>query len=630
MRIKTIRTVYFIAIFFITLRLFYWQIIMSDDLVAKAEDQRLLTKEVIAPRGQIRYSDGSILAATEPMYLLFAQPRVINEQILKKQDGSNKQEVFDKFTAGQSEIIKSYKKQYAHQLAVIFWEEDEKYRKSIQPPEEATKSTDIVEEEGRVKLGVEAIEKVFYDKLNKDLVWVSLNRKVDSVMKKRLEGFNLVGLGFEPTTGRYYPEGSSSAHILGFVGSDAYGADTGYFGLEGYYNGELKGKKGLLTEEKDAMGLPILIGKFISKDPKPGKTLVLSVDRSVQKIVEDNLKQGVVKYGAKSGSVVVMEPKTGNILAMASVPSYDPVHPTLFPSINFKNPITADSYEPGSTFKVLVMAAALNEKLITPETVCDICSGPVSISGFSIRTWNNQYKAGSTMTDVIIHSDNTGMVFVSRKLGIDKMYDYIQKFGFGKVTGIDLQDEQSPDIRPKKDWKEIDLATSSFGQGISATPLQIIRAVGAIANGGKLMEPHIVTEIKDGDSGLFVQKNSFVIKPRLISKVVSEESANQVKEMMVKAVDLGEAQFYKKFEGVGRYKIAGKTGTAQIPVAGHYDPTKTIASFVGFAPADDPKFVMLVRFQEPTASIFGADTAAPTFFSIARELFTYYGIAPSE
>lgn len=223
------------------------------------------------------------------------------------------------------------------------------------------------------------------------------------------------------------------------------------------------------------------------------------------------------------------------------------------------------------------------------------------------------------MTDTIIHSDNTGMVFAGKKLGVDKLYEYIRNFGFGTLTGVDLQDETSPDIRPKDEWREIDLATASFGQGIAVTPMQIVRAVGAIANGGKLMEPQVVKEVRS-------EGKTTQIKPRMVKQPVSEESAKAVTAMMVDAVAKGEA---KVFAPKG-FKIAGKTGTAQIPVAGHYDPTKTIASFVGFAPADDPKFVMLVRYQEPTSSIFGAETAAPTFFAIAKELLAYYNIAPTE
>jgi cell division protein FtsI (penicillin-binding protein 3)/stage V sporulation protein D (sporulation-specific penicillin-binding protein) len=210
------------------------------------------------------------------------------------------------------------------------------------------------------------------------------------------------------------------------------------------------------------------------------------------------------------------------------------------------------------------------------------------------------------------------MTVVSEKLGIDKFFSYIDKFGFGHTTGIDLQEEATGNIRDKNDWKVIDLATASFGQGIAVTPIQMIEAVGAIANKGLLIPPRIVEKIADG-------KQVENIRPDKERQVISPKTAGQITEMMVNAVDLGEARAFKP----SGYRIAGKTGTAQIPLSGHYDPNKTIASFVGFAPADDPKFVMIVRFTEPTSSPFGSETAAPTFFEIAKEIFNYYGIAPS-
>jgi cell division protein FtsI/penicillin-binding protein 2 len=608
MRFHVIKLLYLGMFALILLRLFFWQVVQSDMLTAKAEKQRFLTKETVAPRGEILFSDGSVLVSSEPAYTLFAQPKIINQTFLPKTEIS-----LESLNSQDMEKIVKYKKEAAFKLAELFKEEDKKL---------ATVTATIAATVEAEKLDSQQRQDYFFNLLNKDLFWVNLNRKVDNSVKRKIEDFSLNGLGFDSSTKRFYPEGSSSAHITGFVGSDEYGEDIGYGGVEGYYNGELKGKSGSLTQEKDALGLPILIGQFTSKDPKPGKTLKLHIDRAIQRIVERTLEKGMAKFGAKGGSAVIMDPSNGAILAMASYPSYDPTKSWLYPRQNFKNPLTADGYEPGSTFKVLVMAAGINEGLITPETRCDICSGPLKVADYTIKTWNNKYQDNPTMTDVIIHSDNTGMVFVGRKMGKDKLFDYIRQFGFGNVTGVDLQDEQSPDIRPLKDWKEIDQATATFGQGISVTGLQLVRAVGAIANGGRIFEPHVVDTISDGEK-------KHVIAPRLVGQPLTEETTKQVTEMMVKAVDEGEAQFYKKKSGILNYKIAGKTGTAQIPVAGHYDATKTIASFVGFAPADNPKFVMLVRYDQPTSSIYGADTAAPTFFEITKELFTYYGIAPT-
>lgn len=532
---------------------------------AQAENQHFTDVTLQALRGSIYFADGSILASSNPSFLLFGQPKLLTKE--------------QKTTIGYT-------------LAKI------------------------LVNEGEV---LDDLAKNLINKLSQDLYWVSLKSQVSFEKKKEIESLNLPGTGFDRTNSRFYPEGSSSAHILGFVGSSSKDDSKGYFGVEGYYDGELKGVSGLLRHEKDALGLPILIGNFLSSEAKNGKDLTLNLDRSVQFIVEQKLKEGLEKYGAKAASAVVMDPKTGAILALASFPSYDPIQFFNFPKEYYKNPIVADQYEPGSTFKVLVMSAALNEDVVAPDTECDICSGPVQLGGFTIRTWNNQYSPQTSMKDVIIHSDNTGMVFVGQKLGLDKFYSYLESFGLGSQTGIDLQDESSPDLRARSEWREIDLATSSFGQGIAVTAIAMVRAVSVIANGGYLMEPHVVKEIRDA-------KQNFEIKPKIIRQVIKDSTAKVITEMMVAAVEEGEAK-WTRLKG---FKVAGKTGTAQIPVAGHYDPNKTIASFVGFAPADDPKFVMLVRYDQPSSSIFGAETAAPTFFEIAKELFTYYKIAPTE
>jgi len=565
MRIFWIKSFFLLFFLGLTLRLFYWQVVRAEYLTAQAEDQHFTDTKVGALRGNIFFTDESILASINPSFTIFGQPKLID----------SKQRV-----------------NTGYLLAKILANTDEE---------------------------VDTVAKDFINKLSQDLYWVSLKKQLSFEKKRQIEDLNLPGIGFEQTSSRFYPEGSSSAHILGFVGQDAKGDSKGYFGVEGFYNRELKGVSGMLRHEKDASGLPILIGNFLTSEPQNGKNIVLNIDRTVQFIVEGELKKDLEKYGAKAASVIVMDPKTGGILALAAFPNYDPQQYFNFPREYYKNPIVADQYEPGSTFKVLVMSAALNEDLVKPDTKCDKCSGPISVGGFSIRTWDNKYYPDTTLKDVIVHSDNTGMVFTGQRLGLDKFYSYLENFGLNIPTGIDLEDETAPGIRPKNEWKEIDLATATFGQGIAVTPIQMVRAVAAIANGGNLMEPHIVRQIKD-------EKNTFEIKPKIIRQVIKEPAAKEISEMMVAAVEEGEAKFFRP-KG---FKVAGKTGTAQIPVAGHYDANKTIASFVGFAPADDPKFVMLVRFDQPTSSIYGAETAAPTFFEIAKQLFNYYKIAPTE
>jgi len=543
-------------------RLFYWQVLNSEQLAAAAEKQHWVSFEIPARRGEILAGDGFPLATNQEAFLVFASIPDLEE---KPQN-------------------------IAAKIAPFL----------------------VIEEE------ISQIEELIKQRLKRDdLVWVPLHHKVSRQTKEVLENLKIAGIGFEEEEKRGYPEGSSAAHLLGFVGLDINGRDKGYFGLEGFYDLELRGQPGFFRREKDASGKPILVGESKEERREHGRSLQTTIDRSVQFVVEEKLQKGLKRYGAISGSVIVMEPKTGAILAMASLPAYDPANYWKYDKSLFPNPAIASSYEPGSTFKVLVMAAALDAGVVSPETRCDKCSGPRNISGYTISTWNDKYFPDSTMVEIIQHSDNVGMVFVGEKLGSEKLVDYLEKFGLGQPTGIDLQEESSPPLRPKSEWKPIDLATASFGQGVALTPLQMIRAVGVIANRGKLVKPFVVKKVigEDGGKEMPIKEGIPVIKP---------STARMMTEIMVNAVDNGEAKWAKP-KG---FRIAGKTGTAQIPVAGHYDEKKTIASFVGFAPADEPKFVMLVTLREPTSSPWGSETAAPLWFDIAKELFTYYGVLP--
>ncbi|MBI5613823.1 penicillin-binding protein 2 [Candidatus Gottesmanbacteria bacterium] len=554
-RISTV-FLFFCFIFVLVLsRLYYWQIVARDALQAEADSQHYFKFSLPAVRGEIRSWDATPLVMNDQVYLVYAEPKNI--------------ENLGFFAKSISEIL------------------------SVDMATLLTKISD-----------------------NKTL-WVPLKHKVGEDIVSKLKTLKMKGLGYERESHRYYPESSMSAHILGFVGSDENGNDKGYFGLEGYYNRELRGKNGSLLQEKDVRGAPILVGDVTRIDPENGRTLVLYLDRIVQHIIEKKLLDGIEKYGAKEGSIVIMDPKIGGIIASASFPSYDPSNYTAFDKGVYKNPVVGSSYEPGSTFKSLVMAAGIEEGAVTPMTTMDE-SGPVRVGEYAIRTWNNEYHGKITMTQILERSSNVGMVYVGEKLGKDKLLQYIHDFGFGQATGVDLEDESSPELRESSKWGDIDLATASFGQGIAVTPLQMVRAVAALANGGMLMEPHVVREMRD------LRGNVFPVPVNKIRRVVSERTAKQVTEMLVSSVDNGEAKWAKP-KG---YRIAGKTGTAQIPVAGHYDATKTIASFVGYAPADDPKFVMLVLLSEPSSSQWGSETAAPLFFSIAKELFLHYNIAP--
>lgn len=536
-------------------RLFYWQILAGENLRRQAASQYFYELKIPAQRGQILAVDASPLVINQPAFLVYAENQQITDPLA-----------------------------FATAVAPLLGQTVEDLRQEVDIP-------------GRV--------------------WMPLAHKVPAQTVDKLRALKLAGLGFEKEPKRYYPEASLSAQLFGFVGSDQNGNPRGYFGLEGFYNRELGGRDGLVRIEKDASGKPILVGEAKRLEGQDGNNLITWIDRSVQYLVEKKLKEGLTKYGAREGSVVVLDPTNGGVIAMAAYPSYDPADFVKFDRNLYKNPVVAGSYEPGSTFKTLLMSAGLEEKLVTPTSEINE-NGPVAIGEYYIRTWNEKYHGKITMTDVLVHSSNVGMVEVARRLGRDKLLKYLHDFGFGEPTGIDLEEETSPPLRPDKEWLEIDLATASFGQGIAVTPLQMVRAVAVLANGGWLVEPHVVREIRDS------RGQTRLLKPKKIRQVISTATAKTITEMMVAAVEQGEAKWAKP----RGYQIAGKTGTAQIPVAGHYDEKRTIASFVGFAPADNPRFVMLVTLTEPTSSPWGSETAAPLFFAIARDLLTYYRLPP--
>ncbi|KKT65646.1 MAG: Peptidoglycan glycosyltransferase [Candidatus Curtissbacteria bacterium GW2011_GWC1_44_33] len=529
-RLKIVTLVFLIAFLALTVRLFFWQIIKSKDLSAAARAQYQSGKLLSAPRGNILAKDGTWLAARGEAFQVYA---------------------------ALPDLTDSPKK-IAEALAPFFIPD---------ASDRASLLTEIDRLEGLLS--------------KKEIVWVALKEKVPISVKKNIEALKVSGIGFEIQEDRVYPEASSAAHLLGFVGKNEEGGDVGYFGLEGYYNLSLSGKPGFEALEKDAAGVPILLGDSSEITAIGGVDLLTHIDKTVQRLLEKRLLEGMEKYGASGGTGIVMNPKTGAILAMSSYPSYDPETYYDFGNSFFKNPAVSDSFEPGSVFKVLIMAAALDAKAVEPDTKCDICAGPLKVDKYTIETWNKEYRSDSDMVDVIVHSDNVGMAFVGSRLGADKLYDYLDRFGIGSLTGIDLQGEASPRLRERGTWNIVDLATASFGQGVAVTPIQMIKAVSAIANGGRVVRPQVVDKLL-GESW------EEEIKPEIGERVISEETAK----------------------------------------AGHYDEEKTIASFIGFAPSDKPKFIMLVTLREPQTSPWASETAAPLWYSIAKDLFPYFGVQP--
>ncbi len=555
-RLASIFVSFLICFLVIVARLFYWQVVKADTLRGEGREQSTLTLASIAKRGDVLFQDKFPIATNKVSYLLYVNPKKVDS--------------FD---------------HYGQLLSPI--------------------------------LGVDAAS--ISARLNQNLYWVSLQSRLSYDQKSQIDALKLPAVGFEQQTERDYPEASMAAHLIGFVGKNQDGENQGYFGLEGYYDRQLKGRPGSIYLIKDALGNPILTD--VREDKKiDGRTLITSVDRSVQYIADTALSQGLKKYDAEGATIIVMESKTGKILATSSYPKFDPEKYWEYEGKYYTSPIVSSLYEPGSTFKVLVMAAGIDSGLVKPDTKCPVCAGPVELGGYKIKTWNDQYYPNTTMTDVIQHSDNTGMVYVGQKLGIQRFTSYLKKFGIGNLTGIDIQGEVTEPIRPEKKWIPIDLATASFGQGISVTPIELITAVNALANDGKVMRPMVVDKI------ITPENETITMKPQMISQAVSPASAKVMTWVMVNAVEKGESQFAK----IAGYNVAGKTGTAQIPVEGHYDPTNTNASFVGFFPAENPRITMLVVVHKPKSSIYGAETAAPIFFAVARELIQYYNIEPSK
>ena len=572
-RIKLVSLGFLIGFLLVVGRLFFWQILKGAELSEQARRQYQFGQTLSAPRGRILAQDGSPLSDRSEAWLVYA---ALDE--LEESTNSIAEKLAPMFLEGEYES------------------KDERY-------------TALLSEIDRINSLL----------VRDDVVWIPLKQRITSDDKSAIEAMDIGGIGFEYNEDRSYPESSSAAHLLGFVGKNDEGLEQGYFGLEGYYDIMLSGKPGYLSRESDARGTPILPGELNEVSAIGGVDLVTHIDKSIQITIEKKLVDGLEKYGAVAGSIIVMDPSTGAIMGMSSYPSYDPAEYTDFGNEYFRNPVVSDSFEPGSIFKVLVMSAGLDSDAVEPDTKCGICDQPLKVAQYYIRTWNNEYREDATMQDVIVHSDNVGMAFVGQKLGADTLYDYLDKFGIGHTTDVDLQGEGTPSIREKGTWNIVDLATTSFGQGIAATPIQILRAIGSIANDGVLVTPQVVDRLE----GEGWEED---VKPEIGEEVISKKTADEVTAMMVEAAKEGEA----KWTHLRGFNIAGKTGTAQIPIAGHYDEDKTIASYIGFAPADDPKFIMLVTLREPSSSPWASETAAPLWYSIAKDLFLHFGIQPED
>ncbi len=416
------------------------------------------------------------------------------------------------------------------------------------------------------------------------------------------------------TSSRFHPEGDLASALLGFIGRD----ETGLAGVEADYDAELGGIPGLVYFERDGRGNPIPFGRKVGEQPEAGGDVQLTIDRYMQSLVEQKLDATIAKNGAVGGTIIVMDPKTGEVLALASRPSFqlsklnleDPNQADLY-----RNRAVTDLYSPGSVMKTITMATAVDLGLVNPSTTY-FDSGQAEVEGGApIKNWDFSAHGTTTMTQVLQYSLNTGAVWVARQIGADRFYDYIKRFGFGETTKIGLGGEAAGIVRTNQDdgWYPVDLATNAFGQGIDVTPVQMLTAVSSLVNGGLLMRPYVVKEVTGPDGHR-------VYDPVVVRRTVSEETSRTLVQMMEAVVD-GQPGHLAQVRG---YHVGGKTGTTTFP-----DKIDTIASFIGFAPVEDPKFIMLVRIDSPSDSLGGV-VAAPVFSDIAPKILSYLGVQPNQ
>jgi len=439
-----------------------------------------------------------------------------------------------------------------------------------------------------------------------------LKRRIEEKEAGEIQALDLEGVHLWAEEYRYYPEDSLAAQVLGFVNRDA----VGQYGVEGYFNNELSGKQGVAQVEKSSLGAQIAVGNRKIVNPEDGASVVLTLDRAIQYYAEKKLKEAVTKHSATGGEVIIMEPATGRVLAMAAYPTFNPNYYNEYPLDNFSNPNVTSVYEPGSVFKIITMAAGIDAGLVSPSTTYTD-TGEVKIEDRTIKNSDLKAHGIQTMTQVLEASLNTGAIYVVQKLGRFLFYKYLNALGFDAATGVELDGESPAHIRPYRQWGEVDLATMSFGQGIAVTPMQLIAAVGAIANQGKLMKPHIVDKI-------IYPSGAVSVDPQMVRQAIKPQTAQLVSAMMVSVVENG----HGKRAAVAGYRIAGKTGTAQIPKGGGYEEGPSIGTFVGFGPVEDPKFVMLTRIDRPKDVQFAESSAAPLFGDIASFLLNYWQVPP--
>ncbi|MBF1752719.1 MAG: PASTA domain-containing protein [Veillonella sp.] len=555
----TVRVLLCIAVVLVG-RLFFLQIIDKSDLQAKNLSQVQVDRKLQSPRGTIYDRNGKPLAMSVVTKSLYADPKMIKQ---------SPQEI--------AELISPY-----------------------------------------VTMSKENIVKA----LQEDTAFVWLNRMMDADKSKAVQQVikdnNIAGLNFVEESKRYYPNGVLAAQVLGFVGTD----DKGLDGLEMVLDDELKGgvqQEIVATDNKGNAIFGSVLSKFL---PDKGKSVTLTIDATIQFIAERALDKAMVDTGAKHASVIVMDPKTGEILAMANRPSYDPNNYNQSGEEAFKNIAVTNLYEPGSTFKPIIASAALAAGKWKLDTVYND-KGAFAANGHIIRNWNGEGYGPVRLLDILKYSLNTGMAEIGTLTGADILSKYVRDYGFGSETGIELPGEGAGILYNPEDMSKLDVATMSIGQGIAVTPLQMVRAFGALANGGAMMKPHIIKSYSNSQGDV-----TSTTETSVVGQPVPAETVKTIVDILEKEVSEGGGT-KAMVEG---YHFAGKTGTAQKLDTKHggYLDGQYIASFIGFGPVEDPKFVVLVVIDDPQkGSYYGSQIVAPVFKDIVSQLVRYYQMSPS-
>jgi len=574
-RLKIVTWGFLIFAILVGVRLFDFQILKFDFYYALASDQHEIYRKLFPERGSIFLKDkaGSILTKQESLY-----PIAINKDY--------------NLVYAQPKFIEDEPEDIADKLAPILEPDEEK--------QEGFKNGLIVQ-------------------LSKsDDPYEPLRHRVEDSQLEMIENLNITGIKSIKETFRYYPEKNIGSNVLGFVsfrGDDE--VKKGQYGIEGYFNEELSGQQGEVKSESDISGRFISISDKSFVRAKDGADIVLTLDKTVQYEVCAQLNQHAETIEAEGAAAVVMDPQTGEIIAMCSYPDFDPnQYNQVENQRDYNNRAVFEAYEIGSIFKPITMAAGLDLGILTPETTY-IDDGFVKIDEFTIRNSDKEAHGKNTMTQVLEKSLNTGTIFAVREIGQRNFRKYVEKFGFGERTGLQLDTEVAGNISSLKKKGEIYAATGSFGQGITATPLQMVQAFSAIANGGKLVKPYIVEEVRQFD-GTVIKTN----RPRP-KQIISSKTSTLLTGMMVSVVKNGQG----KNASVPGYYIAGKTGTAQIAEGGVYS-NKTNHSFIGFGPIKNPKFVMIIRFENPKKGSYSSVTTAPLFSRMAKFILDYYHVVP--